>query len=110
MTVAVRNDILFMDGGKVLIYRAPSGSFFNFGFPFGKVKASIAEAKTSTLKGRSEDYNLGKSISRQRMEMTNAISTKDSFHLSGFRSFDHKVTERQIRTVRRRVNQTHRSC
>ncbi len=107
MVVAVRNDILVIDGGMVDV--PGSVNFhFNFGFPSGKAYACMAETITLALEGRFEDYTLGKSISRQRVEEITAMAAKHGFRLSGFRSFEREVTEEQIETVRRRARQAHR--
>ena len=107
MVAAVRNDILVIDGGMVDV-PGPVNFHFNFGFPPGKAYACMAETITLALEGRFEDYTLGKSISRQRVEEITAMAAKHGFRLSGFRSFEREVTEEQIETVRRRARQAHR--
>ena len=108
MVAATRNDILVIDGGMVDV--PGSVDFhFNFGFPPGKAYACMAETMTLALEGRFEDYTLGKVITRQRVDEIAALSAKHGFRLSGFRSFEHAVTEQQIETVRRNAHQPRRS-
>jgi predicted amino acid dehydrogenase len=108
MVAATRNDILVIDGGMVDV--PGSVDFhFNFGFPPGKAYACMAETITLALEGRFEDYTLGKVITRQRVDEIAALSAKHGFRLSGFRSFEHAVTEQQIETVRRNAHQSRRS-
>ena len=108
MVAATRNDILVIDGGMVDV--PGSVDFhFNFGFPPGMAYACMAETMTLALEGRFEDYTLGKVITRQRVDEIAALSAKHGFRLSGFRSFEHAVTEQQIETVRRNAHQPRRS-
>ncbi len=97
---AARDDILVIDGGMVDV--PGSVDFhFNFGFPPGKAYACMAETMILALEGRFEDYTLGKDISLNRVNEITAMARKHGFRLSGFRSFEHEVTDEQIETVRR---------
>jgi predicted amino acid dehydrogenase len=108
MVAATRNDILVIDGGMVDV--PGSVDFhFNFGFPPGMAYACMAETITLALEGRFEDYTLGNGITRQRVDEIAALSAKHGFRLSGFRSFEHAVTEQQIETVRRNAHPSRRS-
>jgi fatty aldehyde-generating acyl-ACP reductase len=99
MVAAARSDILVIDGGMVDV--PGSVDFhFNFGFPPGKAYACMAETIALALEGRFEDYTLGKSISRDRVDEIMLISEKHGFRLSGFRSFERAVTPEQIEIVR----------
>ncbi len=53
------------------------------------------------LEGRFEDYTLGKDISLERVNEITALARKHGFRLSGFRSFEHEVSDEQIQIVRR---------
>jgi predicted amino acid dehydrogenase len=108
MVAATRNDILVIDGGMVDV-PGPVDFHFNFGFPPGKAYACMAETITLALEGRFEDYTLGKGITRQRVDEIAALSAKHGFRLSGFRSFEHAVTEQQIEIVRHNAHQSRRS-
>jgi fatty aldehyde-generating acyl-ACP reductase len=100
MVAAVRNDILVNDGGMVDV-PGPVNFHFNFGFPLEKAYACLAETMRLALEGRLEDYTLGKSVSRQRVEEITAMAAKHEFLLSGFRSFERDGKEGQIETVLR---------
>ena len=107
MVAAARDDILVIDGGMVDV--PGSVDFhFNFGFPPGKAYACMAETMALALEGRFENYSLGKQLTRERVEEINMICKKHGFRLSGFRSFEREVTERQIETVRRKAKYAHR--
>jgi predicted amino acid dehydrogenase len=97
---AARDDILVIDGGMVDV--PGSVDFhFNFGFPPGKAYACMAETMILALEGRFEDYTLGKDIALERVNEITAMARKHGFRLSGFRSFEHEVTDEQIERVRR---------
>ncbi len=103
MVAAARDDILVIDGGMVDV--PGSVDFhFNFGFPPRKAYACMAETMILALEGRFEDYTLGKEISLARVQEITALAQKHGFRLSGFRSFEHEVTEEQIEIVRRNAH------
>ncbi len=108
MVAAAREDILVIDGGMVDV-PGPVDFHFNFGFPAGKAYACMAETIALALEGHFSDYTLGKNISRQQVDDITAMAQKHGFRLSGFRSFEHEVTEEQIENVRRRARQFRRS-
>ncbi|MBN1146634.1 MAG: hypothetical protein JXA78_05220 [Anaerolineales bacterium] len=97
---ANRPDVLVIDGGMVEV---PGNVNFNFdfGYPPGKAYACMAETMALALENRLEDYTLGKNISRQRVEEITEIAGRHGFRLSGFRSFDHEITQDYIENVRR---------
>ena len=95
-----RDDILVIDGGMVDV-PGPVDFHFNFGFPPGKAYACMAETMILALEGRFEDYTLGKEISLERVNEITALAREHGFRLSGFRSFEHEVTDEQIQIVRR---------
>ncbi len=102
MVAKVRNDIFVIDGGMVDV-PGPVDFHFNFGFPPGKAYGCMAETIALTLEGRFEDYTVGKEITLERVNEITAMAEKHGFRLSGFRSFEHEVTEEQIEAVRRNV-------
>jgi len=106
MVAAARDDILVIDGGMVDV-PGPVDFHFNFGFPAGKAYACMAEAMALALEGRFEDYTVGKEISVERVREITAIADRHGFRLSGFRSFEREVTERQIDAVRRNARRPH---
>jgi fatty aldehyde-generating acyl-ACP reductase len=96
---AARQDVFVIDGGMVEV-PGPVDFHFDFGFPAGKAYACMAETMVLALEGRFEDYTLGREISLQRVQEISALAKKHGFRLSGFRSFEHAVTEEQIDRVR----------
>lgn len=96
---AARDDVLVIDGGMVDI-PGPVNFHFNFGFPPGKGYACMAETIALALEGRMEDYTIGKEISISRVEEITQIADKHGFRISGFRSFERPVTEKQIEQIR----------
>ncbi len=107
MVAAVRNDILVIDGGMVDV-PGPVDFHFNFGFPSGKAYACMAETMALALEGRFEDYTVGKSITVERVQEITAIAERHGFRLSGFRSFEHEVTEEHIEVVRSNARRARR--
>jgi predicted amino acid dehydrogenase len=99
---AARQDVLVIEGGMVEI-PGPVNFNFDFGFPPGKSYACMAETMVLTLEGRFEDYTLGKDISRERVEEISNMAQRHGFRLSGFRSFERAVTEKQIAEVKARI-------
>ncbi|MFH1636764.1 MAG: shikimate dehydrogenase [Chloroflexota bacterium] len=97
---AIRRDVLVIDGGMVNV-PGPVNFNFDFGFPPGKAYACMAETMALALEGRFEDYTLGKSITRERVDEITSIAHKHGFRLSGFRSFERQVTGVQIEQVRK---------
>ncbi len=98
MVAKARDDILVIDGGMVDV-PGNVNFHFDFGFPAGKVYACMAETIALTLEGRFEDYTVGKEITIERVQEITAIAKKHGFKMSGFRSFEKEVTEKQIETV-----------
>jgi len=105
MVASARDDILVIDGGMVDV-PGPVNFHFDFGFPAGKAYACMAETMALALEGRFEDYTIGRNITLERVKEITAIAERHGFQLSGFRSFEHEVTEEQIETVRRNAHRT----
>ena len=99
MVIAVRNDILVIDGGMVDVPGVVD-FHFNFGFPEGKVYACMAETIALALEGRFEDYTVGRDITLERVKDITAIAERHGFRMSGFRSFEREVTNEQIEAVK----------
>ena len=108
MVAAVRDDILVIDGGMVDV-PGPVDFHFNFGFPEGKAYACMAETIALALAGRFEDYTVGREITLERVQEITAICETHGFRMSGFRSFEREVTEKQIETVRQNARKGKRS-
>jgi len=107
MVARARNDILVIDGGMVDV-PGRVDFHFNFGFPHGKAYACMAETMALALEGRFEDYTVGKEITVERVQEITAIAEKHGFRLSGFRSFEHEVTEEHIEVVRSNARRARR--
>lgn len=107
MVAAARDDILVIDGGMVDV-PGPVNFHFNFGFPDGKAYACMAETIALALEGRFEDYTVGKEITLERVKDITAIAERHGFRMSGFRSFEREITEKQIEAVRRNARQGRR--
>jgi fatty aldehyde-generating acyl-ACP reductase len=106
MVAGSRDDILVIDGGMVDV--PGSVDFhFNFGFPPGKSYACMAETIALALEGRFEDYTVGKEITLEQVREITAIAERHGFRMSGFRSFEREVTEKQIETIRRNARRAH---
>ena len=97
---AGRDDVLVIDGGVVDV-PGPVDFHFDFGLPAGTAYACMAETMALTLEGRFEDYTLGRNITRERIDEITTITKKHGFRLSGFRSFERRVTPEQIERVRK---------
>ena len=95
-----RDDVLVIEGGMVQIPGANADFHFNFGFPQKKAFACMAETMALALEGRYEDYTIGRDLELERILEIDAIATKHGFHLAGFRSFEHAVTQETIDKVR----------
>lgn len=99
---AKRDDVLVIDGGMVEV-PGNVDFHFDFGFPPGKAYACMAETMALALEGRFEDYTLGKEITRARVDEISEIASRHGFRLSGFRSFEHAVSEQHIERIRARA-------
>jgi fatty aldehyde-generating acyl-ACP reductase len=107
MVAAARDDILVIDGGMVDV-PGPVNFHFNFGFPDGKAYACMAETIALALEGRFEDYTVGKEITLERVKDITTIAERHGFRMSGFRSFEREITEKQIEAVRHNARQARR--
>lgn len=98
-----RDDVLVIEGGMVEV-PGPVDFGFDFGFPPGKSYACMAETMVLALEGRYADYSVGKHISLAQVEEIGRMAARHGFRLSGFRSFERAVTDRQIAQVRERAH------
>ena len=97
-----RSDVLVIEGGMVEV-PGPVDFGMNFGFPPRMSFACMAETIALALEGRYEDYTIGRDLTAAQAREIGAICTKHGFKLSGFRSFEHAVTDEQIAQVRDRA-------
>jgi fatty aldehyde-generating acyl-ACP reductase len=98
-----RDDVLVIEGGMVEV-PGRVDFHFDFGFPPKKSYACMAETMALALEGRYEDYSVGKELTVERAQEIGAMCAKHGFKLSGFRSFEHAVSDEQIAHVRERAH------
>ncbi|MDE2125404.1 MAG: shikimate dehydrogenase [Armatimonadetes bacterium] len=103
-----RNDVLVIEGGVVKVpgeMTTPRpdkpGAQFSFGFPPGTAYACMSETMMLALERRYECFTLGKEVSVEQVEQTDAMAARHGFELAGFRSFERAVTPEEIERVRR---------
>ena len=63
----------------------------------------MAETIALALEGRLENYTLGKHITRKQVNEITAIADKHGFRLSGFRSFERPLTDKEIDQIRNKA-------
>lgn len=97
-----RDDVLVIEGGIVDV-PGDVDFGFNFGFPPGQAYACMSETMLLALEGRYECYTIGRDISIDRVSEMAQLATKHGFRLSGFRSFEHPVSDETIETVKKKV-------
>ncbi len=100
---AERDDVLVIEGGMVEVPGANLDFHFDFGFPPRMSYACMAETMALALEGRYEDYTIGKEITVAQAVEIGEIAARHGFKLSGFRSFEHEVSQSQIDRVRERA-------
>ncbi len=97
--VRERHDVLVIEGGVVKVPgQADFG--FDFGFPPGQAYACMAETMLLAMEGRYECYSLGREISLDRVKEIARLGQKHGFRLSGFRSFERVLEDREIDRIR----------
>jgi fatty aldehyde-generating acyl-ACP reductase len=103
-TVAVRDDVLVIEGGMV---RVPGSVNFNFdfGFPPGMAFACMAETITLALEGHYQSYTLGKEITSNQVDTMHHMAAKHGFQVSGFRSFELAITDETIDQIKQNALQ-----
>lgn len=98
-----RNDVLVIEGGMVEVPGANANFNFDFGFPPKKAFACMVETIALAMEGRYENFTLGREISPQQVRTMREICNRHGFKLSGFRAFEHAVTQETINMVRERA-------
>lgn len=101
--VAERDDVLVIEGGMVEVPGANVNFNFDFGFPPKKAFACMVETMALAMEGRYENYTIGRDISPTQVREMRAMCAKHGFKLSGFRAFEHAVTQATIDSVRERA-------
>lgn len=102
-----RDDVLVIEGGLVEVPGEVDFGF-NFGFPPRMAYACMSETMMLALEGRIENFTLGKEVSLQQVETTQALARKHGFRLAGFRSFERALTDEEIEAIRARVRRPSR--
>ncbi len=94
-----RDDVLVIEGGVVEVPGEVDFGF-DFGFPPRTAYACMSETMMLALEGRIESFTLGKEVSLQQVETTQALARKHGFRLAGFRSFERALTDAEIERIR----------
>lgn len=94
-----RPDVLVIEGGVVSV-PGPVEFGMTFGFPPGTAYACMSETMMLALENRLESFTLGKDVSVEQVEVTQALAKKHGFKLAGFRSFEHEVSDAEIGRAR----------
>lgn len=94
-----RPDVLVIEGGMVKVPGSVDFGF-NFGFPPQMAYACMAETMALTLEQRYESFTLGKDIKLSQVLTIDKIAHKHGFKLSGFRSFERAITNKEINRIK----------
>lgn len=95
-----RNDVLVIEGGMVEVPGANANFNFDFGFPPRKAFACMVETIALAMEGRYENFTIGRDITPHQVHEMRGICQRHGFQLSGFRAFEHAVTQETISNVR----------
>lgn len=98
-----RDDVLVIEGGMVEVPGTDANFNFDFGFPQRKAFACMVETIALALEGRYENFTIGRDITPQQVSEMREICQRHGFKLSGFRAFEHAVTQETIANVRERA-------
>lgn len=90
-----RPDVLVIEGGVVAV-PGDVEFRFDFGFPPKTAYACMSETILLALEDRPESFTLGKDVSVEQVEETQALAKKHGFKLAGFRSFERAVDDAAI--------------
>lgn len=95
-----RPDVLVIEGGVVSV---PGDVDFgmSFGFPPQTAYACMSETMMLALEDRTDCYTLGKDVSVEQVDQTQAWAKKHGFKLAGFRSFERAVDADAIARARK---------
>lgn len=94
-----RPDVLVIEGGVVSV-PGDVDFHFDFGFPPRTAYACMCETMMLALEERAESFTLGKDVSVEQVEQTQAWATKHGFKLASFRAFEKEVPQEAIERVR----------
>jgi predicted amino acid dehydrogenase len=96
-----RPDVLVIEGGVVRVPGDNVDFGFSFGFEPGTAYACMSETMMLALSGRYENFTLGKTVSVEQVQETQAMARTHGFELAGYRSFERPVTPETIDRVAR---------
>jgi fatty aldehyde-generating acyl-ACP reductase len=97
-----RDDVLVLEGGVVAVPGDVAFNF-NFGFPPKTAYACMSETMLLALEGRYESFTLGKTVSREQVEVMQRLARKHGFTLAGYRSFEREISLAEIERIRDRA-------
>ncbi len=95
-----RDDVLVIEGGVVAVPGSDLELNFNFGFPAKTAYACMSETMLLALDNRYESFTLGKTVSREQVEIMRDLAKKHGFQLAGYRSFEREITPAEIDKIR----------
>ncbi|NLK00942.1 MAG: shikimate dehydrogenase [Clostridia bacterium] len=95
-----RKDVLVIEGGLAEI-PGDVRSTLDMGYPENITFACTAETMILALEGKREGWTLGREISFNQVREIHELGKKHGFKLAGFRSFNRKLTEEDIRLIRK---------
>lgn len=95
----LRDDVLVIEGGVVDVPGSVDFGF-NFGFPPRTSYACMAETMILAMEGRFENFTLGRDLSLAQVDDITRMADKHGFKISGFRSFERAITDKQIAQIR----------
>lgn len=98
--VKERNDVLVIEGGMIAVPGKPNFNF-DFGFPPGTAYACMSETMMCAMEGTYESYTLGRDLTIEQVEKMARLADKHGFELAGFRSFERKVEDDYLVSVKR---------
>jgi predicted amino acid dehydrogenase len=97
--VALRPDVLAIEGGEVLIPGEVAFSY-DVGLPPGVAYACLAEAALLAMEGRFESYTVGRDIDVDRVKEIYRLFRKHGFQIAGLRSAGRWLTDEDLAAKR----------
>jgi len=94
-----RDDVLVFDGGLVSV-PGDVDFGFDYGVPPQMTYGCMAETMTLTFEGVFEDYSMGKDLSVRRIRQMDGMATRHGFKLAALRSFEHKLDDTVVQSIK----------
>ncbi|UCC63097.1 MAG: shikimate dehydrogenase [Anaerolineae bacterium] len=102
--IEARDDVLVIEGGLVTMPgKVDLG--FDYGLPHHLTFGCMAETMALALEGRFENYSLGRDLTIKQVDEIAELGHRHGFHLAGFRSFEHVISDEEIETIKRNAHQ-----